>query len=161
MAFEAEDLRKRIRTTIGTDRIIDGQLEECILVTDSVGASLYVPMYVREEADTECPTLPYVIIDLLGIPATPHDIGAQTRFHRCLISFDIKFDNMEGIDVSSFGKKVADQIVNLTRTNQCSVPKIDFMNVHNQGRLHVENRCEDVIFHWIMELEGKYYGAHP
>jgi hypothetical protein len=161
MPFEAEDLRKRIRTAIGIDHIIDGQLEECIRVTDNLSANVYVPMYVREEESIDCPPFPYIVIDLLGIPAVPHDINAATRYHRCLISFDIKYDDMEDIDVTSFGKKIADQIVNSTRVSQCSETRIDFMNVHNQGRVHIENRCEEVVFHWIMELEAWYYGAHP
>jgi hypothetical protein len=60
---------------------------------------------------------------------------------------------MDGIVVDVFGKVVADKIVDGIRTNQCSTNSINFMNVHNEGRIHIENRCEETIFHWIMELE--------
>jgi len=66
---------------------------------------------------------------------------------------------MDGIDVTSFGKKVADAIVDLTRTYQTSTDGIQFYNVGNQGRIIIENRCEETIFHWVLELEATYNDA--
>lgn len=162
MAYEAFDARKNIINTIGTDWDIDGdgELEKCIMITDSASDTMYVPMYVREIAETECPPLPYIIVDLLSIPSVPHDVNAATRYKGCLISFDIVFHRADNINVANFGKKVADKIVDLTQTNQCSIAGIDFMNIHNEGRIHIENRCEEIILHWIMELSADFFGTY-
>ncbi|GAG74660.1 unnamed protein product, partial [marine sediment metagenome] len=102
---------------------------------------------------------PYIRLDLLSIGAVPHDIGAAVRQHEALIGIDIGYNDAEGIDVTSFGKKIADKIVDLTRTYQTSTDGIQFYNVGNQGRIIIENRCEEVIFHWVLELEAKYNDA--
>ena len=159
MAYTAFDPRKAIRTAIkSADWIINGQVEECISITGTMG-TIYVPMFVQEEVAVECPPYPYIQISLLSIPAVPHNIAASVREHKCLISFDIKFTNADGIDATSFGKKVADAIVHQTRTHQCDTAGIFFMNVYNQGRIHIEYDCENVIFHWVMELEAGYTDA--
>lgn len=159
MAHEAFDPRKTVRTKIGTDWLFDGIVRKCINVTGSGGDTIHVPMYTREEKEILCPTMPFIVIDLLGIPAIPHNIRATVRQHSALLSFDITYTDDDGMDVDTFGKKVADEIVDLTRTNQCSTTGINFYNVNNQGRLHVEGRCEEVIFHWIMELEATFNDA--
>lgn len=159
LAYEAFDPRKVIRTAIGTSHIIDGEAEECISVTTSSGPVEYVPMYVAEEAAIECPPYPYIEISLLSIVAVPHNIKGSVREHMCLVSFDVKFNDADGIDVTSFGKKVADAIVHQTRTHQCDTAGVYFMNVQNQGRIHIEHDCEEIILHWIMELSAMYTDA--
>jgi hypothetical protein len=157
MTYSAFDPRKAIRTAIkSADWIIDGQVEECISIVDKNGNPLYVPMFVQEEVAVECPPYPYIEISLLSIPAEPHNIRATVRKHTCLVSFDIKFTDDDNNDVTSFGKKVADAVVNQTRVHQCDIDGIYFLNVDNQGRLHIEYNCEDVIFHWIMEISATY-----
>lgn len=159
MAHEAFDCRKLIRAKIGTNHMINGEVEICISVTDDDGNAVYVPIYLTEEEAVKCPPYPHIRLDLLTIRAIPHDIGAAVRQHEALIGVDIGFNDMEGIDVTSFGKKIADAIVNLTRTYQTSTDGIQFYNVENQGRIIIENRCEEVIFHWVMEMEAKYNDA--
>lgn len=152
MAFTVFDPRKIVRSKIGTDALIEGQIESCIVASDTNGAVLNIPMYTREEAETECPAMPYIIIDVLSIPSVPHDVNASSRYRTCLITFDITYNNMENIEVDVFNKVVADKIVHSIRTYQCTTNSINFMNVSNEGRLMIENRCEDVILHWLMEL---------
>ncbi|GAF70895.1 unnamed protein product [marine sediment metagenome] len=159
MAHSAFDPRKIIRAKIGTNHVIDGETEICISVTDDDGHTVYVPIYLTEEEAIECPPYPYIRLDLLSIPAVPHNIGATVRQHNALIGIDIGYNDMEGIDVSSFGKKIADKIVDLTRTHQTSTDGIQFYSVGNQGRIIIENRCEEVILHWVMELGAKYNDA--
>jgi len=159
LAYEAFDPRKAIRIAIkSADWIIDGQLEECIPVTGTMGI-IYVPMFVQEEVAVKCPPYPYIEISLLSIPAEPHNIRASVRKHSCLLAFDIKFTDDDNNDVTSFGKKVADAIVHQTRTYQCTTAGVDFMNVNNQGRIHIEYDCENVILHWILELSASYNDA--
>jgi len=157
MTYSAFDPRKAIRTAIkNADWYVNGKIEECISIVNNNGNPMHIPMFLAEEVAVKCPTLPYVDINLLSIVATPHNISATVRQHDCLISFDIKFNDADGIDVASFGKKVADAIVHQTRTYQCTTAGVDFMNINNQGRLHTEYDCEKVIFHWIMELSVRY-----
>lgn len=160
MTYSAFDPRKAIRIAIkSADFIINGQIEECISIVDKNGNPLHVPMFVQEEVAVECPPFPYIEISLLSIPAEPHNIRATVRKHACLVAFDIKFTDDDNNDVTSFGKKVADAIVHQTITYQCTTAGVDFMNVDNQGRIHIEYDCEDVILHWIMELQATYNDA--
>ena len=156
MAHAAFDPRKLIRAKIGTNHMVDGEVEICISVTKDDGKTIYIPIILAEKEAVECPPYPYIRLDLLSIRAIPHDIGAAVRQHEALIGVDIGYNDMDGIDVTSFGKKIADAIVNLTRTYQTSTDGIQFYNIENQGRIIIENRCEEVIFHWVLELEAKY-----
>ena len=157
--FDGIDPRKIIRTKIGTNRMIDGELELCISITDDDGHTMHVPIYLREERIVECPAMPYVELALLGITAVPHSIRASVRMYKALISIDITFSDMDNIDVTSFGKKVADAFVDLVRTNQEGTIGIFFYNVWNEGRLVTENTCDEVILHWIMELTAENHDA--
>lgn len=158
MAHLAFDPRKVIRTAIkNADAMVNGEIEECISIVDVMGDPLHIPMFVGEEAAVECPPYPYIEIALLSIPAIPHNIGASVREHTCLVSFDVKFTDGDKINVADFGKKVADAIVHQTRTYQCATPSVAFMNVDNQGRIHIEYDCENVILHWIMELSAIFH----
>jgi len=159
MAYAAFDCRKLIRAKIGTNHVVDGEVEQCISITKDDGATLYIPIILAETEAIECPPYPYIRLDLLSIPAVPHNIGASVRQHTALIGIDIGYNDMDGIDVTSFGKKVADAIVDLTRTYQTSTDGIQFYNVGNQGRIIIENRCEETIFHWVLELEATYNDA--
>ena len=158
MAHSAFDPRKAIRTAIKSGNyLVYDELEECISVVVDDGSTMRIPMFTKEYTATKCPPLPYIEIALLSIPAVPHNIGASVREHTCLVSFDIKFTDADNNDVSSFGKKVADVIVHQTRTYQCSTTGVCFMNVDNQGRIHIENYCENVILHWVMELSATFH----
>jgi len=157
LVFTVFDPRKIVRSKIGTEKIIDGQLEICIVASDTVGAELNVPMYTREEYSIECPAMPYIIIDVLSIASIPHDVSAATRYRKCLISLDITYNDMDGITVDVFNKAVADKIVHAIRTYQCTTNSIDFINISNEGRVVIENYCEDTILHFIMELECFLY----
>lgn len=160
LAHEAFDPRKAIRTAIkSADFFVNGQIEECISIVGKMGNPLRVPMFVQEEVAIECPSYPYIEISLLSIPAEPHNIRASVRKHACLLAFDIKFTDDDNNDVTSFGKKVADAIVHQTRTYQCTTAGVDFLNTDNQGRIHIEYDCENVILHWVMEISATYNDA--
>jgi len=157
MTYSAFDPRKAIRTAIkNANWFVNGKVEECILITNDKGNLQHVPMFVAEEVAVKCPPYPYIEINLLSTPAEPHNIRATVRKHKCLVSFDIKFTDDDNNNVASFGKKVADAVVHQTRTYQCTTAGVDFMNVDNQGRIHIENDCENVILHWILELSATY-----
>jgi len=156
---EAFDPRKIIRSQLATMHKIDGNIEKCIRVLADDNKYIYIPMYVEEEAELKCPALPFIRLDLLAIRAIPHDIKAAVRQHTALIGIDIAFNNMDNIDITSFGKKVADRLVDLSRYYQTATTGVQFMNIVNQGRLIIENRCEEVIFHWVLELEATYSDA--
>lgn len=157
--FDGTDPREIIRTKIGTNHTIDGEIELCLSITDNNGNPMYVPIYLHEERVVECPAMPYIELALLSISAEPHNIRASVRKYKALISIDVTFNDMDNIDVTSFGKKVADAFVNLVRTNQETTTGIYFYNVWNEGRLVTENTCDEVILHWIMELTAENHDA--
>jgi len=135
--------------------MIDGDMESCLSVTDNDGATYYIPLLLGEDVMVNCPAMPYVKFDLLTIKAPPHNIRASVRLYKALISVDVTFNDMDNIDVTSFGKKVADAIVNGIRTNQETTNGIIFYNVYNEGRIVIENTCDGVILHYIMELTAE------
>lgn len=153
--FDGDDPRKTIRSKIGTGHLIDDEMELCISIIDNDGATFHIPIFLGEEVAVECPALPFIKLDLLSIPAKPHNIRATVRQYSALISIDVTFHNMDNIDVTSFGKKVADAFVNLVRANQESTDGIYFYNVWNEGRIIYENTCDEVILHYIMELTAE------
>jgi len=153
--FDGIDPRKIIRTKIGTNHLIDDEMQLCISVTNGSGDTVNVPMLIGEKVELNCPAAPFIRLDLLSIKADPHNINASVRKYKALISVDITFNDAEGIDVTSFGKKVADAIVNYVRTYQGATDGIFFMNVWNEGRLVIEGRCEETMFHWILELTAE------
>ena len=157
--YTAFDPRKIIREQISVTHMIDKENEKCIKVTDDDDDDAYIPMYMKEEAELKCPPFPHITFALLTIKAEPHDIKAAVRKHKALIAIDIAFTDMEGVDVTSFGKKIADRIVDLTRSYQTSTTGVHFLNVWNQGRVIIENRCDEIVFHWILELEAIYSDA--
>jgi len=159
MSHAAFDPRKVIRSKIGTNHMVDGDVEICIFVVDNDGNRLYIPILLEEEEAVECPPYPYIRFDLLAIRAVPHNVGATVRKHEALIGIDIGYNNMDNIDITSFGKKIADKIVDLTRTHQSDTAGIDFSNISNQGRLLIENRCGDTVFHWVLELDASFTDA--
>jgi len=154
--FDGIDPRKNIRTKVGTNHVVDSETELCISITDDDGNTLYVPMFLGEEVAVECPSLPYIKLDLLSIAAEPHNIGATVRKYKALISIDVSFNNMDNIDITSFGKKVADALVNLVRANQGTTAGIFFYNVWQEGRMVYESTCEETILHWIMEITAEH-----
>lgn len=157
--FDGIDPRKIIRTKVGTSHIVDDETELCILITDDEGDPLYVPIFLGEEVAVECPAVPYIKLDLLSIKSEPHNIGATVRKYKALISIDVAYSNMDNIDVTSFGKKVADALVNLVRANQGTTVGIFFYNVWQEGRIVYENTCEETILHWIMEITAENHDA--
>ena len=159
MAFDAFDPRKTIRTKIGTNALIGDDVQKCISVTGSDGTPIKVPMYTREYVEQFCPPMPFILLDLLSIPSVPHDILAAVREKKTLIGLDITFKIADNINVENFGKDVADAICNLVRTNQSTTNGIWFYNIHNEGQLRTERDCEELKFHWILELEAIYNDA--
>ena len=153
--FDGIDPRKIIRTKVGTSHIVDGDTELCISITDNDGNTVYVPIFLGEEVAVECPAMPYIKLDLLTINATPYNIGGTVRKYKALISIDVTYNNMDNVDITSFGKKVADSLVNLVRASQGTTTGIFFYNVWDEGRVVYENTCEDVILHWIMEITAE------
>lgn len=157
--FDGDDPRKIIRTKIGTSHMIDDEMELCISITDNEGGTLHVPMFMGEEVAVECPAMPFIKLDLLTIKADPHNTRASVRKYKALISIDVTFDNMDNIDITSFGKKVADALINLIRTYQESTVGIYFYTVYNEGRIVYEETCDGVKLHWIMEITAENHDA--
>ena len=160
MVHTSHDPRKIYREAIGIE-IEDLDADKslyCIRIEIDDLDDIDVPMYLSTEIKTEeLPTMPFIELHLLTSPSEPHDIGATTRKKEARIDIDIWYTDTDNIDVTSFGKQVADALCNLTRVNQCSVSDIDFMNITNEGRELIETRGRQVVFHLVLELYVLYY----
>lgn len=160
VVYTSHDPRKLYRESIGIE-IDDLDTDKSIYyirVEDDELEDIDVPMYISEEIKTqELPTMPFIELHLASSMSEPHDIGASTRKKEARIDISIWYTDTDNIDATSFGKKIADAICHLTRTYQCSVSNIDFMNITNEGRVMVETQGRQVVFHLVMELYVLYY----
>jgi hypothetical protein len=164
MAHTSYDPRKKIRETIGTLHAVKkGSWDEqyCIPIADSHGDTLYIPIYLGEEAKSlDEPSMPFIDIKIMLVEYTPHDVGALTRRHKAYLDVGIWFTHTDNVDSTAFGKKIIDKLQNLIRTTQenCGFSgcPIDFINI-NTVRYLEESNGRQVVFHYVLELYCIYY----
>lgn len=160
MVYTSHDPRKIYREAIGIgiEDLDTDKMVYYIRVKDNENDDVDVPMYLSTEIKTqELPTMPFIELHLLTSPSEAQDIGATTRKKEARIDISIYYTDTDNIDVTSFGKKVADALCNFTRVNQCSISNIDFMNIADEGRELIENDGRQVVFHLALELYILYY----
>jgi hypothetical protein len=161
MAHVSHDPRKDVRSTIGTSwwTQSDGDIYY-IAITDNKGAEVKVPIFMAEEEKTESiKEMPWIEMDLADCIYEVGDVGGRTRNAEAYIDMSIEFANTDNIDATSFGKKVADELVNQIRTHQenCTFPAtITFATVTNIRHIR-ENRAHQVVFKYIIELYVLFY----
>lgn len=161
MVFESYDPRKAYRQHIGTlwDADQDGDREYCITITDASGDPVYIPMYISEEVKSEdLPSLPYIEMELPPGSTTyePHDVGATTRKMRSFVILNVYFADTDNLDRTEFARKIKDRLHYLTRTNQCLISQMDFVNIEDDGLVE-ETDGRRVIFHYVAILYCLYY----
>ena len=155
------DPRKAIREKIGTlkrnfdDKINTYNLQ--ITVGGSIHNTVNVPMYLAEEVKSgTIKEMPYMDMNLADCSYEPHDILASTRKVDCYIDIGLWFADTDNVDVTSFGKKVCDQISNLIRTHQSTTDGITFMNVESIVNIR-EIKAHQVIYHVVITVYCLYY----
>jgi len=160
MVYEAFDPRKAYRKYLGIlwDTNHDGNTEYCITITDAKGDPTYIPMYISEEVKSEdLPPMPFIEMELPPGSTTyePHDILASTRKMESLAIFHVYFTDVDSIDRTEFAKKIKNRLHYLTRTNQSSIPGIDFVNIADDG-LEEETDGRKIVFHYILTVYFLY-----
>lgn len=160
MVFESYDPRKAYREHVGIqwDADKDGKREWCLTISHK-GDTVYIPIYISEEVKAEnLPNLPFMEMELPPGSTTylPHDVGATTRKMESLIVCHIYFTDMDKLDRTEFAKLIKDRFHFLTRTNQCKITQMDFMNVEDDG-LFEESDGRRVVFHYVATLYCLYY----
>jgi len=159
MAYTSFDPRKSFRENLGTSWDIekDGNTEYCLSVTDNYNDTVYIPMYLTEEVQSEnLPTFPFLEMETRETLYEPHDIGASTRKMRSYINIHIYFTDTDNIDRTSFAKKIKDKLHDLVRTNQSSTTGITFMNIEDDRVLR-ETDGRQVVYHYTATLYCLYY----
>jgi len=137
----------------------DGENEYCLLVTDNNNDTIYVPLWLSEEIKTvDLPELPFIEMHLTTTLATPHDVMAAVRKYDVYIDLNVRYADTDNIDSTSFGKKIADEIVNQVRTNQ-SVVTNTFMNIMDESKVMQESSARQVVFHRVLTLYVWYSDA--
>ena len=160
MVFESYDPRKAYRQHVGIlwDADGDGKREYCLTISHK-GDTIYIPMYISEEVKSEnLPNLPFMEMSLPPDSTTylPHDVGATTRKMQSDVVVHIYFADTDNIDRTELAKLIKDRFHFLTRSNQCLISQMDFVNVEADG-LEEETDGRRVIFHYIAILYCLYY----
>jgi hypothetical protein len=158
--YTSFDPRVAFREALGTEWYDEDNVQQyCITVTDNINQTVYVPIYLTEEVDSEnLPHFPFMEMHIPpgGTVYAPHDIKAATRKVESYIKIHIYFANLDNIDRTAFAKKIKDELHNLVRNNQSTTTGITFMNVEDDG-LTPEKDGGRVIFHYEATLYCLYY----
>lgn len=158
--YTSFDPREAFREARGTAKYDeDGVLRYCLSITDNEGETIYIPMYLTEEVNSEdLPNLPFMEMHIPpgGTTYLPHDVGATTREIESFIRIHIYFANLDSIDRTAFAKKVKDALHNTVRNNQSTTTGITFMNIEDDG-LTPEHDGQQVVFHYEATLYCHYY----
>jgi hypothetical protein len=161
MAYWSFDPRKHLRETIGTllDYNTDGKDERVISVLDDFSTTIYIPLlYPGESRSGEPYPMPFIEMVLVTSPAKAHDVSGNVREQEGYIDMNIWYTNQDTVTATSFGKTVADKLVDLIVTNHYSVPSVSWMEPINDGREMNEDVGKMVVFHRIVEVYLKYFG---
>ena len=66
------------------------------------------------------------------------------------------YTDTDNVDITSFGKKVLDELIDKVRTNQCLFTGIDYATIENI-KLRREPMAHQVVFHYIVTIYCEYY----
>ena len=161
MTYYSFDPRDNIRRAIGarSDRNLDNQDEWVIEVLDDDNDTVYIPLLLPEETRSDTPyNMPYVELLLISSPARVHNIQGDVREQEAYIDLNIWYTNTDGISATSFGKRIADELVNQIMTYRHSVVSVDWVEVNDDGRELVEPTGTQVFYHRVVGVYAKKYG---
>ena len=162
IVFSSFDPRDDIRGQIATEKDIDNDNvdEYVISVTDNWNDTVEIPLLFPAEARTgDMAEMPFIEMVLVNQPATTRNVGGDVKYQEAYIDFNIYYANTDNISAGTFGRKVADELVNLITTNRSSVSDTYFIEVINNGRELFEHDSSGkiVVFHRILEVRVDNY----
>jgi len=156
MSYFSFDPREDIRNTIGykLDFNHDNKEESVLTVHDDYNEDIYIPLLLPEETRTgEVYPMPYIEMLLVSSPANVHNCQGDVREQKAYIDFNIWYTNQDNISSTTFGKKIADKIIDEIMLCRCSVPSVYWMEVINDGREIIEPEINNqVVFHRVVEV---------
>lgn len=159
MSYKSGDSRVALREKIGTEKYVNGEDIYCIIATDKYDDNVNIPMYLPGECRTEdMPPLPFIEINLVSVNAEPHNIGGNIRKTTAYLDMNIYYANTDNIEATTFGKTVADEIIDCVTQNRSSVTDTYFVEVINDGREIPEYKDGKIVaFHRVLELKATNY----
>jgi len=157
--YRALDPRVHIRNQIGYSKYMNRMDCSTISVTDNWGDKLHLPLYMPGEVRTgDLPPMPFIEMTLISSPASPIDIGGVVREQDAYMDFNIYYVDIENISTVSFGKVVADEIIDKITNNRSSTTSTYFVEIINDGREIIEHEeGKQVVFHRVLECHVKNF----
>jgi hypothetical protein len=161
MTYYSFDPRTQIRNAIGTkkDYNHDDIDEYCLSITHN-NRDYDIPLLMPDETRSEnAYTMPYIEMILISSPVRVHDITGDIREKETYIDFNIWYTNIDYISACSFGRTIADKLVDLVMTYRHSVTSVWWMEVVNDGReLLEEGDGRQSYFHRVVEVYANHWG---
>lgn len=149
------DPRSNIRQKIGTAKDYNhDDVDEYILEMTHNHRDYEIPILMPDETRSgDAYTMPYIEMVLITSPARVHNVQGDVREMEAYIDFNIWYTNVDYISACSFGKHIADELVNAIMTQRHSVPSVSWMEVLNDGREMLEEADgRQSYFHRIVEV---------
>jgi hypothetical protein len=152
------DIRTRIRDTIGYAWEVDGDDVSTVSVKDDYDDVVYVPLYLPGDVRTgDLPEMPFIEMTMVNAPHTTLNVGGDVDFVETYFDFNIYYVSQDGISATTFGRTVADKIVQLLDTYKLSVTSSYFIDVLNSGREIIEDYSGSPVFHNVVEVRAINY----
>ncbi len=160
MTYTSFDARKIIRSTLGTKGYTDDDKTYYYFsVTDDVNDTVKIPIWLHEETKSgELPMMPYITFRNMYTHYDVGDVAGRIYEHYGYYDMLVEFTNTEGIDCTSFGKKIIDVIVDKVRTYQASVTGVQFLDII-AVRYFDEPMGHQVVYNYVVELRAWYNDA--
>jgi hypothetical protein len=103
--------------------------------------------------------MPFIEMTLISSPVGVHNVQGDVRDQEAYIDFNIYYTNKDNITPTTFGKSVADALVDKIMTYRHSITSTYWMEVVNDGREIIEEYEEgkSIIFHLVVEVYVNNY----
>lgn len=156
------DPRITIRNSICSLRDCNNDgVDEYVFTTTNDIDTVYIPLLLPEETRGQNPyPMPFVEMLLVNSPSKVHNVQGDIREQDAYIDFNIWYTNDDNISCATFGKRIADQIVNQIMTYRHSVTSVSWMEVLNDGREMIEDNGKTVWFHRVVEVYAKNWAQN-
>lgn len=152
------DIRHHLRTTIGYDWEVNGVDCSTVSVKDSDDEWVYVPMFLPGECRSgSLPEMPFIEMTLVNAPSYTLNVGGDINRDEAYLDFNIYYVATDSLSATSFGRDVADKIVQLLDTYKTSVTSTYWVDVLNSSREIIEDYSGSVVFHRVVEVYALNY----
>lgn len=158
MTKYSADIRDHIRTTIGYSWEVDGVDCSTVSVKDSYNDWVYVPLFLPGEVRSGVlPEMPFIEMTMVNAPHRTMNVGGDVDYQEVYFDLNIYYASTDNISATTFGRVVADKIVQLLDTYKTSVTSSYFIDVINSGREIIEDYAGSIVFHRVVECYANNY----